>query len=220
MDGYTPKCVGVDLGISNIAVTSDGTFYPNDRPYEKAEKKLKKSQRRMSKEEKGSPEWLKKLSRVKHGYSKVSDHRNRIADEISNDIVYGNDVIVMEKLSVKGLRHISEDKNMTNMYNDALLGRLRTKITYKAIGAGKEVVLVDPKGTSQKCSKCGNMVKKGLSERTHSCPRCGLVMDRDLNASINILGLGLGTWGGPATPFRPQRNGSPRHGGRGTDDDV
>ena len=220
MDGYTPKCVGVDLGISNIAVTSDGTFYPNDRPYEKAGKKLKKSQRRMSKEEKGSPEWLKQLSRVKHGYSKVSDHRNRIADKISNDIVYGNDVIVMEKLSVKGLRHISRDGDMTNMYNDALLGRLRTKITYKAIRAGREIVLVDPKGTSQRCSKCGNMVKKDLGVRVHSCPVCGLVMDRDLNASINILERGLGMWGGPATPFRPQRKESLRRGGRGTDDDV
>jgi putative transposase len=220
MDGYTPECVGVDLGISNIAVTSDGTFYRNDRPYEKSKKTLKKSHRKLSESERGSPEWRERLSRLKHAYSKVTEHRKRIADSISNEIVWNNDVIVMERLSVKGLRHISKDSDMTNMYNDALLGRLRTKITYKAIGAGKEVVLVDPKGTSQRCSKCGKMVKKDLSERTHSCPRCGLVIDRDLNASINILGRGLGKWGGPATPFRPQRKESPRRGGRGTGDDV
>lgn len=220
MDVYDPVCVGVDLGISNIAVTSDGTFYRNDRPYEKSKKTLRKSHRKLSESEKGSPEWRERLSRLKHAYSKVTDHRKRIADSISNEIVWNNDVIVMERLSVKGLRSISKDGDMTNMYNDALLGLLRTKITYKAMGAGREMVLVDPKGTSQVCSGCGCEVRKNLDVRTHSCPRCGLVMDRDLNASINILRRGLGKWGGPATPFRPQRKESPRRGGRGTDDDV
>ena len=220
MDVYDPKCVGVDLGISNIAVTSDGKFYPNDRPYEKSKKKLKKAQRRLSKEEKGTKGWLEKLSRVKHTYSKVSDHRNRVADSISKDIVDNNDVIIMERLSVKGLRHISRDSSMTNMYNDALLGRLREKISYKALRAGREIVLVDPKGTSQICCECGYRVKMDLSDRVFICPRCGNTKDRDLNSSINIRRRGKGTWGGPATPFRPQRNGSPRRRGRGTGDDV
>jgi putative transposase len=79
---------------------------------------------------------------------------------------------------------------MAKSYDDASLGRLRQRILDKAMEAGRRIVLVDPRNTSQMCSSCQNMVHKELSDRMHVCPYCGLVMDRDLNASLNILRLG------------------------------
>ena len=94
------------------------------------------------------------------------------------------------------------------VYNDALLGELRRKISYKAIGAGKRMILVEPMGTSQICSVCGSEVKKDLSVREHVCPNCGLVMDRDLNASINILYRGMGKPGWTGHPVPPDMKGT------------
>ncbi|MBQ4412159.1 MAG: transposase, partial [Candidatus Methanomethylophilus sp.] len=85
------------------------------------------------------------------------------------------------------LRNKSENRSMTNGYNDASLGALIKRIKDKASSAGREIILVPPKDTSQLCSKCGSMVKKGLSIRVHECPDCGYTEDRDVNASRNVF---------------------------------
>ena len=93
----------------------------------------------------------------------------------------------MEDLSVRALRKISLNRAMTNGYNDASLGLLRKRITDKASSAGHDVILVDPRDTSQLCSSCGTKVPKDLSVRTHVCPICGHVDDRDVNSCDNML---------------------------------
>ena len=93
----------------------------------------------------------------------------------------------MEDLSVKQLRMISKNRFMTNGYNDASLGTLRRRIEDKASSAGREIILVDPKRTSQMCSRCDNIVEKDLYVREHICPHCGYTADRDVNAARNIL---------------------------------
>ena len=93
----------------------------------------------------------------------------------------------MEDLSVKQLRSRSLSRRMTDQYNDASIGRIRTRIADVAASARRRIVLVDPRGTSQICSGCGRVVKKDLGTRMHNCPGCGLAMDRDVNAAINIL---------------------------------
>ena len=98
-----------------------------------------------------------------------------------------HDFIGMENLSVKALRNKSENRFMTNGYNDASLGALIRRIKDKASSAGREIILVPPKDTSQLCSKCGSMVKKDLGVRTHVCPHCGYTEDRDVNASRNVF---------------------------------
>ena len=108
----------------------------------------------------------------------------------------------MEDLSVKKLRGISRSRRMTNYYNDASLGAVQTRIRDVAACAHRKVVLVDPRGTSQMCSACGAHVKKGLDVRIHHCPECGLRIDRDLNAAINILNRG---WTGHPDPDRSNR---------------
>ena len=208
LDGERPECIGVDLGISNIAVTSDGRFFRNDRPFKKLSEKLKGCHRRLSSSPMHSEERKSAISRLAHAYRRLTDRRREVCDTIANDIVESADVICMEDLSVKGLRSISKNENMTNMYNDALLGELRRRISYKAIGAGKKVVLVEPKGTSQICSECGSEVKKDLAVREHVCPNCELVMDRDLNASINILHRGMGKLGWTGHPVPPDTMGT------------
>ena len=97
----------------------------------------------------------------------------------------------MEDLSISELRKRSRSKSMTQSYDDASLGRLIDMIRYKSEDTGRIVRFVDPRNTSQMCSRCGAFVKKDLSVRVHMCPECGLRMDRDLNAARNILSRGL-----------------------------
>ena len=120
-----------------------------------------------------------------------SNRRRNNVETISRKIVDDYDIICMEDLSVKELKSRSRSKRMTNAYDDASLGILRRRIEDKAIEAGRTFVSVDPRDTSQICSRCGAYVMKELGVRTHICPECGLKMDRDLNSAMNILRRGL-----------------------------
>ena len=179
--------VGVDLGISNIAALSDGTRFPNDRIFSRMYKKLAKIQRQMSRALYGSELYNRLQTKLNHTYEKIENHRKNNIENISAYIVKNHDFIGMENLSVKALRNKSENRFMTNGYNDASLGALIRRIKDKASSAGREIILVPPKDTSQLCSKCGSMVKKGLSIRVHECPHCGYTEDRDVNASRNVF---------------------------------
>lgn len=138
----------------------------------------------------GTKQYKKTKSRLNHKYRKMVSRRKENIEKISLDIVKNHKTIVLEDLSVKDLRSISKSPGMNNSYDDSSLGILRQRIFDKAMEAGRNIVLVDPKNTSQMCSKCGMIVPKKLSDRMHICPHCGLTMDRDLNASLNILRLG------------------------------
>ncbi|MBQ7621729.1 MAG: transposase [Candidatus Methanomethylophilaceae archaeon] len=111
---------------------------------------------------------------------------------------------MLEDLSITKLKQKSRSKRMTQSFSDASLGLMRNRLISKAECAGCEVVLVDPKGTSQTCSQCGTYVKKGLDVRVHECPVCGYTADRDVNAARNILYRGLAWQAGPG-----QRTNSP-----------
>jgi putative transposase len=179
--------VGVDIGVSNIVALSDGTVFPNDHMFAKISKNLAKQQRQLSKTTEGSERHRKIRARINHIYEKLNNHRKNNIETISAYIVNNHDIIGIEDLSVKALRRKSKSRRMTNGYNDASLGALVRRIEDKALSAGRGVIRVDPKGTSQQCSQCGSIVKKGLGVRVHSCPFCGYVADRDVNAARNIL---------------------------------
>ncbi len=193
----TSSPVGIDVGIANAAAFSDGTVYRNTREYEKNRKRFEKLHRRFSKTLPFTPESKKAKSRLNHCYKRLTNKRKDLVDRIAHDAVYLHDGIAMEALSVRGLRAISRSRRMTNQYNDASIGRIRTRISDVAASAHRKVILVDPKGTSQECSRCGSIVKKGLEVRVHHCPTCGLRTDRDINAAINILNRG---WTGHPDP--------------------
>ena len=186
-----PRPVGIDIGVSNIAVLSDGTVYENNHEYSKAMDEFKKTGEKLSNTITNTKKYKMMKSRLNHKYRRIVDKRKDYVEKTSLEIVKNHTTIVMEDLSIKGLRSISRSPKMTISYNDGSLGMLRKRISDKAMEAGRELILINPKNTTQMCSKCGNMVHKELSDRVHICPICGLIMDRDLNASVNILRLGL-----------------------------
>ena len=179
--------VGIDIGISNIVAFSDGEKVKNDRIFFHLASTLRKFHQRLSRLSPGTKMYGKIQTRINHLYEKIRNHRRNNIETISTHIVKDYGPIVMEDLSVMQIRRRSESRKMTNGYNDASLGYLRRRIQDKASSAGREMILVDPKGTSQTCSVCGETVKKDLSVRMHEGPHCKTIRDRDVNAARNIL---------------------------------
>jgi len=191
MEYHEPRAVGIDVGVSRTAVLSDGMVFENDHMYSVLLKEIREKHEGLSSMTPYTPGYRKARSRLSHLYKKMSDRRRNNVETISRKIADNYDIICMEDLSVKELKSRSRSKRMTNAYDDASLGILRRRIEDKAIEAGRTFVSVDPRDTSQICSRCGAYVNKTLEVRTHICPECGLNMDRDLNSAINILRRGL-----------------------------
>lgn len=183
------KAVGIDVGISNFAVFSYGTSIENQRYLAEWEGRLADAQSKKERLPKGSPERKKANRKVSHIYERLGNLRDNFAHQLSRDIVDEYGIICLEDIDITNM--IEKKPYMAKSMLDASWSRFRTYVMYKAASAGRKVVLVNPAYTSQKCSSCGSLVPKGLSERVHNCPVCGLIMDRDLNAAKNILRLGL-----------------------------
>jgi putative transposase len=183
------KAIGIDVGISNFAAFSDGTFIENQRYLAECEERLSKAQSIKDKQPIGSPERKKAAKKISHIYERLGNLRDNFAHQLSHDVVDEYGTICLEDIDIKNL--IEKKPYMAKSVLDASWNRFRTYVIYKAASAGRNVVLVNPAYTSQICSGCGTIVEKDLSERVHNCPKCGLSMDRDLNAAKNILRLGL-----------------------------
>jgi putative transposase len=184
-DGST---VGIDVGLESFATISNGEKIDNPRFFRSEEKALAKGQRRLSKCEKGTLERRKALKVVQRIHERIANRRYDFAHQISNQLVSKYGLIAFEDLNVTNML---KNHNLAKSISDAAWRMLVTTTSYKAESAGSKVVLVDPRNTSQLCSRCGVKVPKSLSDRVHECPQCGLVMDRDENAAINILRLGM-----------------------------
>ena len=191
MEYHEPRAVGIDMGVSRTAVLSDGTVFGNDHMYSRQLKDFRKKHNVLSSMTPDNPGYRKARSHLSHLYTRLSNKRKNNVETISRRIVDNYDIICIERLSIRRLKKISKNKRMMNAYDDASLGLLRRRIEDKAIEAGRTFVSVDPRGTSQICSRCGTYINKALEVRTHICPECGLRMDRDLNSAINILRRGL-----------------------------
>ena len=184
----TGLSIGVDVGISSFLTLSDGQHVPNPRFFVNEEKNLAKAQRKLSKAEKGTALRKKALKVVQHVHERITNKRNDFAQKVSLNLVKAYDLITFEDLNIKGM---IQNHCLAKHIADVAWNQLITLTTYKAEWAGKRVELVNPYNTSQMCSGCGQIVQKDLSERIHNCPFCGLILDRDHNAAINILRLGL-----------------------------
>ena len=183
--------VGVDVGLESFATLSNGEKIPNPRFFRNEEAELAKAQRKMSAEKKGSIVWRRRLGVVQRVHERIGNKRNNFVHQESRKLVDRFGVIAFENLNVKGMM---QNGNLAKSIGDAGWSMFVNTARYKAEEAGSKIVLVNPNGTSQICSRCGLVVKKDLSERTHRC-ECGLEIDRDLNAAINILRLGLQSLG-------------------------
>ncbi|MFO8037993.1 MAG: transposase, partial [Sodalinema sp.] len=188
----TGTVIGLDVGLNHFYTDSDGQTVENPRYLRKSEKALKRLQRRLSKTQKGSKNRQKARNRFARKHLKVSRQRKDFAVKTALCVVRSNDLVAYEDLRV---RNLVKNPNLAKSISDAAWSTFRQWVEYFGKVFGVETVAVAPQYTSQNCSNCGEKVKKSLSTRTHRCPHCGFVADRDHNAAINILELGLCTVG-------------------------
>lgn len=175
--------VGIDVGIEKLATMSDGSIIENPRTLLKTQSKLAKAQRSLSKKKKGSNNRAKQRIKVAKLHRNIRRQRDDFLHKTSTYLAEKYGTIVFEDLNVKGML---KNHCLAKHISDASWNKLIQLTTYKAESAGGCVVKVDAKYTSQNCSGCGERVSKTLADRIHSCPSCGLEMDRDMNAAINI----------------------------------
>lgn len=180
--------VGIDVGLASFATFSDGTKIENPRFFRQEEKALAQVQRRFSKTEKGSKERKHRRKAVARVHERIAWRRENFAHQHSRRIVDENQFIAVEDLSVNQMVH---NRCLSKSISDAAWSAFSNFLRVKAEWAGRVFVAVNPAYTSQDCSGCGHRERKSLSERTHHCGCCGLVLDRDHNAALNILRLGL-----------------------------
>ena len=183
------SAVGIDVGLDNFAMFSDREKIVNPRFFQKEEKALKKAQRKWDKVKKVSPKKRegarKTVARV---HERIRNRRNDFVHQEARKIVNKYGFVVVEKLKPKEMQ---KNRRLSKSISDAAWSLFRHCLSYKAEEAGIGFKAVNPKYTSQDCSACGHRQKKSLSDRVHHCKKCGYTADRDLNAAINILTLGL-----------------------------
>jgi len=178
------KACGIDVGLEKFATLSTGETFENPRKLRKAEKKLKKHQRQLSKKKKGSTRRKKAVWKLARCHEKVANQRRDTHHKVARKLINQYDTIAVEDLQIKNM---VKNHHLAKSIGDAGWGNFVLILTSKAESAGRKVIKVNPKGTSQICSECGTEVKKKLSQRWHNCPTCKLSIDRDINAAINIL---------------------------------
>ena len=184
--------VGLDMGITHHIITSDGVKYPNNRHYNKSQKKLLKLQRRLSKKQKGSNNRQKAKLRVQKLHTKVTNQRKDNLHKISNEITNQYDIICLETLNVKGM---IKNHKLAKSIADVAWSEFMRQLEYKAEWKGKTIIKIDKWfPSSQICSYCGASTgKKPLNIRGFDCSHCKKKdIDRDVNASVNIKNYGLG----------------------------
>jgi putative transposase len=183
------SAVGVDLGLKVFAFCSDNVVIPNPRIAQRAEKELRRRQRALARCKRASNRRLKVRVQVASLHRKIADTRNTWLHQKSAELVKRADLIAVEDLKVSNMvRH----PTLARSISDASWSRFVSMLDYKAAKAGGHLIRVDPRNTSQKCSGCDALVPKLLAVRTHACPTCGLKIDQDHNASLNILRAGIG----------------------------
>jgi transposase, IS605 OrfB family, central region len=183
----TGKVVAIDVGVEKLLTTSDGKFFPNLRPYEKALKKLKISHRRLSGKKFLSRNWFKAKIKLARAYEHLKNLRKDLFMKLGKYFAEHYDVLVMEDIQVKQLVDNSSRKLRQRLL-DVAFHELKETIRYQMEKYGKKLVLVNPAFGSKACARCG-YVKKDLTlaDRVFVCPNCGWVSDRDYNASLNLL---------------------------------
>ena len=188
----TGSVVGVDVGLASFATLSNEQKIENPRFYRRDEADVKRVQKRKD-AAKNAQDWLENtkqkgiLARI---HERIANRRADFAHKQSRALVNNHQVIVFEELAPM---EMGRSRGMRKSILDVAWTQFISMTIGKAVEAGRTIILVDPRNTSKMCSSCGELVAKDLSERIHTCQHCGLVLDRDVNAAINILHRGLQT---------------------------
>jgi len=184
----TGKQLGLDVGLNHFYTDSDGNQVDNPRFLRKNERKIKKIQRRLSRKNKGSNNRKKAINKLGRAHLRVSRRRNDFACQLARRVIQSADLVAIENLKI---RNMIKNRHLSKSISDVAWYRFREWLEYFGRIYGVPVIAVEPKMTSQNCSNCGAVVHKTLSTRTHICPHCNFICDRDENAGKNVLKAAL-----------------------------
>lgn len=186
----TDQVVGIDLGLTTFAYFSNGDKIDRQRWMKQDDKDIARLQRKKERFAKGSPERRKVVRALQHAYRRAANRRTNFAHQESHKLVNEYQFIAFEKLDIQDMQ-VNGNKTISRGIADVAWGQFVQFTTYKAEDAGRGVAHVNPRGTTQECSGCGSVVPKTIRDRVHDCPNCGLRLNRDHNAALNILARGL-----------------------------
>ena len=186
----TGLVVGLDMGLTELVVTSEGDVFPNHKHIHKSERKLARAQRQLSRKQIGSRNRAKARVKVARIHEHIANQRSDTIHKMTTKIVIENDVICIENLNVKGM---VQNRKLSKSISDASWGEIRRQLEYKCKWHGRELVHVGRFFPSSQLCSCGykNSETKDLSVRVWQCPSCDAINDRDANAANNILKEGL-----------------------------
>ena len=189
----TNNQVGIDLGIKNFAITSDGVKYSNPKYLQQSLNKLAKLQRELSRKTRGGSNWNKARIKVARQYEKIRNQRQDFLQKLSTELIKENDIICIEDLNISEMIQDNR-KDMRRNIGDVSWCEFTRQLQYKADWYGRIIIKVGRYfASSQICSCCGKKfpITKDLGVRQWTCPNCKSILDRDINAAINILNEGL-----------------------------
>lgn len=179
--------VGIDVGIHHALALSDGTVIDSLQYLKQSLTRLRRLQRKVARRQKGSKRRQKAIHQLAKQHEHIANQRRDWWHKVTFWLVCTYGFIAVEDLQ---LAFMLRNGNLSRASHDVSLGLFRTLLDYKAMEAGVQIAEVNPRNTSQTCSCCGEIVPKALSVRVHQCPHCGFTADRDVNAALNILGIG------------------------------
>lgn len=189
----TNNQVGIDLGIKDFAITSDGVKYSNPKYLQQSLNKLAKLQRELSRKTRGGSNWNKTRIKVARQYEKIRNQRQDFLQKLSTELIRENDIICIEDLNISEMIQDNR-KDMRRNIGDVSWYKFTRQLQYKADWYGRTIIKVGRYfASSQTCSCCGKKfpITKDLGVRQWICPNCKSILDRDTNAAINILNEGL-----------------------------
>lgn len=199
----TGKTLAIDLGLNTFIVADDGSSFHHPKPYKTSKDKLAHQSRKLEKKKRGSNNRKRLVKQIGRTYERITNIRTDFLHRVAKQLVVENDVIIIEKLNVKGM--LEQEKPVyiegqpfkilpkKSNIQDASWATFVALLTYKAERAGRKIIEVNPRGTSKTCSCCGNIKEDlTLKDRIYNCEICKISIDRDLNAAYNIRSRGLG----------------------------
>lgn len=184
MPSTNANAAGIDIGLASFLTASDGTAEPNPKYLKTALPAIRRAARAVARKKRGGANRRKAVRVLQTIHARVRNLRREHHHQVGVRLVRRYGFIAAERLNIQGM---IKNRRLSRAISDVAWGGFINILRAKAESAGVQFVEVDPKGTSQECSQCGAVVAKELSERQHNCPHCGLSLDRDHNAALNIL---------------------------------